>query len=440
MNNKTKLETRTATKLRRVAELSGKNPKMEFRCLMPHFNKESLIGCFNELNGKKAVGIDRQTKEEYGRNLEENIVNLIGRMKTMSYRPAPVREVLIPKDNGKIRPLGISNFEDKIIQLMFSKILEVVYEPIFYDFSYGFRRGRSCHQAIKACQNYLFSNRPAMVIDVDLENFFGSIDHRKLLALLRMKIKDKVFVRYIARMLKSGILSNGELRKTDEGTPQGSVVSPILANIFAHYALDKWFVEMVATNCEGKVVIFRYADDLVTVCGTETDAQRILQSLKARMHRFSLKLNQEKTKLVPFDKNKLVNGEKQGTFDFLGFTFYLGNSKNGKAILPKLKTSSKRFRSKLKVVSVWCRANRHKMKMRDLWNAFSVKLAGHIRYYGVSHNSRYVLRFMAESKRIFFKWINRRGQRKSMNWKGFGKFLEEFPPPKVKVYHNMFAI
>ena len=243
LTGETKPVKSTETKLLRISNLSREDHKVEFKWLMPHFNKKSLMCCFNELSGKKAVGIDKKTKEEYGAKVEENIEDLISRMKAMAYRPAPVREVLIPKDGqkGKYRPLGISNFEDKIVQMMAAKVLEAIYEPLFLDCSYGFRVGRSCHTAIKALNTHLYRNQCEVVIDVDLSNFFGTINHEKLVKLLRMKIKDERFIRYIVRMLKAGVLSDGELRKTDEGSSQGSIASPVLANIFAHYAIDVWF-------------------------------------------------------------------------------------------------------------------------------------------------------------------------------------------------------
>ena len=437
MIGKTKPNIPTETKLRRITELSGEDSGMEYNCLMPHFNEESLTRCFYELDGKKAVGIDQQTKEEYGKNLPANIKKLVSRMKSMAYIPSPVREVLIPKGNRGLRPLGISNFEDKIVQLMMSKVLEAIYEPIFHDFSFGFRRGRSCHQAVKSCLNHLFAHRAEVVIDVDLENFFGSIDHKKLVAILRMKIKDERFIKYIVRMLKAGVLSDGDLKRSDEGTPQGSVASPVLANIFAHYALDEWFAHKVGPNTANKTAMYRYCDDLV-ICCKKRDAERITKSLQGRMERFSLKINEDKTKVVAFEKTR-VKVQRQGTFDFLGFTFYLGTAKNGRTIVPKLRTSRKRFKSKLKVVRIWCKSNRHRHKMPVLWGRFCAKLRGHNQYYGVSFNQKGIRDFNYLAIKCFFEWMNRRGQKKSFTWEGFNKFLAAHPPPPVLVHHNMFG-
>lgn len=437
MNGKTK-SSRTDTKLKRIAVLSRGNPKQGFNCLMPHFNKESLTKCFHELNGKKAVGIDRQTKEEYGKNLESNIANLVFRMKSMDYWPAPVREVLIPKGDGKTRPLGISNFEDKIVQLMMSKILEAIYDPIFQDFSYGFRRGRGCHDAIKALGGHLYKSKTEAIFDADLKNFFGTISHGKLVALLGMKIKDSRFLDYVIRMLKSGVLRDGELAKTTEGTPQGSVVSPVLANVFAHYAYDSWFENTVRPMVSPAAKMIRYADDLV-ICGSKKDIERIVPAFKGRTDRFSLILNEDKSKTVSFDKRQFKE-TRQGTFDFLGFTFYLGLNRTGKFVLPKVMTSRKRMREKLKVVKQWCRDNRNRPKLAEFWKYFCIKLEGHIRYYGVSFNTKGIRTFSHKAIRIFFKWANRRSQRKSLDWNGFNKFMESRAPPKCRICHNLFAV
>ena len=436
---KTKPSKQTETKLKRIRQLSDENTGMKFKWLMPHFNKESLIGCFNELDGSKAVGVDGQTKEEYRTNLEENIENLIEKMKMMAYRPAPVREVLIPKEGQqcKFRPLGISNFEDKLVQLMMSKILEAIFEPLFRDCSHGFRPNRSCHTAIKALNNHLHSNQCEVVIDVDLENFFGTIDHELLIKALRVKIKDNRFIRYIIRMLKAGVLSDGDLMKTDEGVPQGNVVSPILSNIFAHYAFDRWFEEVIQPKTRMPVKCIRYCDDIVICCRDRSDAKDILKALRDRLQRVSLKLNVAKTKLVDFSQKSFRKGQRQETFDFLGFSFYLTWSVGGNVTV-KLKTSRKRLRSKLRKVKDWIKANRHKEKLKPLWITFRLKLRGHGRYYGVSHNVEGVRRFYQEAVRIFFKWINRRSQRKSLTWEQFNRFIQIYPAPRAKVYQSLF--
>lgn len=425
------------TKLLKIAKLSCVDPHLKFKWLMPLINEEALTGCYNELKGKKAVGTDQVTKEEYGGNLKENIKNLVNKMKTMSYRPRPVKEVLIPKDNGKLRPLGISNFEDKIVQLCFSKILEAIYEPHFYDFSYGFRRGRNCHQAIQGLHKHLSRYTTKVVIDIDLQNYFGTIDHSKLIKLLEMRIEDKTFLRYIVRMLRAGVLSKNELNISDEGTPQGSCVSPILANIFAHYALDEWFDKVVVKYVGKEVKMFRYCDDLVICCETHNDAARIKKSLKKRIERFSLILNEEKSKEVPFSTSDYWYGRKQGTFDFLGFTFYIGFDKKRRTIV-RVKTSKKRFCSKLQKVKAWIIKNMHKAKLRQLWKIFVSKLRGHIQYYAVTHNYDKVSSFCMEAVRIFFQWMNRRSQRRSFTWEQFNIFLKQFPLPAIKIHHSLF--
>ncbi len=404
--------------------------------LMPHVNRESLTRCFHELDERKAVGIDRVTKEEYRQDLAKNIDNLILRMKTMTYCPSPVREVLIPKDNGQFRPLGISNLEDKMVQRMFSKILEAIYEPIFQDCSFGFRRGVGCHTAIRQCYQHLYHGKVGYIIDLDLENYFGSIDHKKLVSILKMKITDERFIRYIVRMLKAGVLSDGELRMTDEGTPQGSCVSPVLSNIFAHYAFDIWFKGAVKKYTRGQVEMYRYCDDIIFCCELQEDAEKVYRSLQGRTERFSLKMNVEKTKRITFSKAKARRGEKQGTFDFLGFTFYI--SKRRGRILPKIKSNGRRIRKKLQVVKEWCRANRHRGTLCELWERFCKKLRGHAQYYAVSDNYKGVKNFFHYAIRIFFKWMNRRSQRRSFDWNKFNRFLANFPPPRVRIVHKLY--
>lgn len=424
------------TKFAIISRLSADNPEMVFNQLMHHFNKENLLSWYHSLKGKAAVGIDGMTKETYGKNLEENLEALLKKLKTMSYIPGPVRQILIPKEgsNGATRPLGIGNFEDKIVQKGVQKILEAIYEPLFWNSSFGFRPKLGCHDAIKALRSHLYSQSVRKVIDLDLSNYFGTIDHELLMEQLSNKIQDKRFLRYLRRMFKAGILSNGELTVSDEGVPQGSVCSPILANIFAHYALDDWFNMTVKNHCKGKVEIFRYADDAVICCENAKDAERIRAALPKRLSKFKLRLNKDKTKTIVFNRFEKENSK---SFDFLGFTLYLGLTKNG-MVVPKLKSCGKRLRSKLTKVNLWCKQNRNIYPLPELWKFFCRKLKGHAQYYGISFNYKAVQGFILKSVKIFFKWINRRSQRKSMTFEKFALFLLKFPPPNAKIYHRLF--
>ena len=435
----TELSITTATKLKRIAWLSGRDANREFNCLIHHYNDESLKTCFNELDGKKAVGHDGINKADYAKQLDENIADLLERMKRMAYKPGSTRQVLIPKADkpGATRPLCIANFEDKIVQKMTHKILESIYDPLFLDCSFGFRPGIGCHDAIRAVYKYLYRHEVQTVIDIDLANFFGTIDHRLLLDILQEKIKDKRFLRYIVRMFKAGVLTDGELSVGEEGVPQGSLCSPILANIFAHRVIDQWFEETVKEHCSGRVELFRYCDDGIICCQYEKDADRIKRALVKRLAKYKLKLNEEKTKLVSFSKAAYRRGIKQQSFDFLGFTFYLGKSRKGVTI-PKVKTSGKRMRTKLKRVNEWARKVRSQYRLMQIWKMFCTKLKGHIGYYGVSFNVDRVNVFLNDAVKIMYKWLNRRSQKKSFDWERFNLFLQKYPPPKARVVHSLY--
>lgn len=431
----------TATKLARIAWLSGRDRGRKFDCLMHHINRETLTRCFHELDGKKAVGADRVTKDEYGERLNENVSELIERMQSMAYKPGLLRRVLIPKEGkaGATRPIDIANFEDKLVQKATSKILESIYEPIFYKCSYGFRPGIGCHDAILDLQQYLFRNPVSVVVDVDLQNYFGSIKPNVLEGLLRQKIGDERFIRYIMRMIKAGILSEGQFQVSEEGLPQGSPISPILANVVAHCVIDEWFETTVRAHCSQPIAMFRYVDDLVICCASPTDAYRIRSALNKRLTKYNLEMNEEKTHMIRFSKTLAHKGKRQESFDFLGFTFYLGKTRKGHTI-PMLKTSRKRLRSKLRRVKEWVKMNRSRLKLVDLWRIFLQKINGHIGYYSVSFNANWVITFIRRAIDIVFKWLNRRGCRKPISWKKFRIFMDRYPLPRVKLKHALFSL
>lgn len=430
----------TATKLKRIAWLSAGDPDKRFECLMHLFNETSLAACFHGLDGSKAVGVDGVTKAQYGEDLEANLEDLLERMKRMAYRPGPVRQTEVPKEGkpGATRPLGISGVEDKMVQSMMRKVLESLYEPLFLDCSYGFRPGRGCHDAIQALRTHLYRHEVEVVLDVDLANFFGTIDHQRLVEILRKKIADERLIRYLIRMFKAGVLADGELSVSDEGVAQGSICSPILANVFAHHeVIDTWFEETVKRHCKGRVELFRYADDAVICCRYASDATRIKTALGKRLRKYHLQLNEDKTHLVRFSKRGERRGEKAGVFDFLGFTFYLGRSRRG-GIIPKLKTIGKRLRNKLKRVAEWARRVRNVLPLKQIWALFRAKLRGHLEYYGVSFNGKALNTFVYQATRILFRHLNRRSQRKSFNWEQFARFQKAHPLPPVRIRHALY--
>jgi len=432
-------QVNTDTALAEIAWLSTNNPHQVYHSLMHQINVDSLSRCYDRLDGRKAVGVDQVSKAMYGENLTVNLKDLITRMKRMAYRPGPVREVRIPKEGkkGATRPLGISNFEDKLVQKRMQDILESIYEPLFFDFSYGFRPKRSCRDAVRDLREHLYKEEVEVVIDVDLANFFGKIDHQIVKDMLGVKIKDSKFMRYITRMFKSGVLADGELSMSDEGVVQGSCCSPVISNIVAHYVIDTWLEETVKPLMKGMVKAFRYADDLVICCRHEEDAKRIKSVLGKRLAKYKLELNEEKTSMVNFSKSNFRRGIKQGSFEFLGFRFYLGKTLKGGTI-PKVKTSGKRFRSKLNNVKAWAKKVRNNIPLGEIWKTFCAKLRGHVQYYGVSFNFDMVAKFIHEARKIIFKWLNRRSQRKSFDWNKFDLFVKKDPLPQAKIVHRLF--
>jgi group II intron reverse transcriptase/maturase len=418
----TKLITNMDTKLKQISLRSKQESGYEINWLMQHVSVDNLSRCFKDLDGKKAIGVDKISKEEYGRDLDRNLENLVSRLKTMSYRPQAVRQVNIPKATGGTRPLGISTTEDKLVQSMFGKLLEAIYEPLFLNCSYGFRPDRNCHQAIKDMNSFMFGERNTIVVEIDFKNFFGSIKHEYLLGILGERIKDNKFLRYVSRMLKSGILDGNQVETNKVGTTQGSICSPILANIYGHYVLDLWFQDLKNRGYfKGKAEMYRYCDDAVFLFNNQEDVMKFKDALMARVTQWGLELHPEKSKILTMNKTACAQGVKQGTFSFLGFTFFLGKSKKGR-IIPKIKTDAFKMRKKLKEIRLWLKFRRHKEDMKDLWKQLQIKMRGYQAYFKVSFNAENVGRFIGLAEKSFFYVMNRRSQKRSFSWEQFKKF------------------
>lgn len=391
--------------------------------LAQFFSIENLRQAYAEIDGTKAIGSDGITKEGYGENLEENLQNLHRRMRRMAYRPASARIVLIPKPDGSKRSIAISNFEDKLVQEVMANILTAIYDREFKRFSFGFRPKRSCHSAISYLYNRLRRRNLPWVVDIDLENFFGSVDHKRMWDILSNRIGDITLLRYVYRMLRSGIFVEGVSQKAEKGTPQGSIASPVLANIYLHHVLDEWFEQKVRPETKGEIV--RYADDVVAAFATEGEAREFVKRMEERLKEFGLSLNRNKTRIVNFDRNSA----DRETFDFLGFTFYWGEAGVIHRVTLKVKTSMKTLKKKIQEVICWIKANRSRYRLDLLWEKVAQKLQGHYNYFGVCWNKGRLRHFYFQVIWNLFRWLNRRSQKISYTWEGFQMRLKAKPLP-----------
>ena len=403
---------------------SAAERRRDVRCdvLMHHINPHNLRRAFHELDGSKASGVDHVTKHEYVRDLESNLHKLHDEIRRGGWRPKPSREVLIPKPQGGMRPLAVGCLEDKIVQVLVARILEALYEPLFHRQSYGFRRGKSAHQALARTYHVVSQRRhKCVVVEMDIEKFFNSMSHDWLMHKLGQKIGDPHFLRLIRRMLRNSILSqDGELVTNEVGTPQGSPVSPILANIYLHYLLDEWFHE----NWAGRGEMVRYADDAVYVFRDEETARQFQAALIARMQEAGLKLNPDKSKVVPFDDQ----GPK-GTISLLGFEFYWGRNLKRQRVL-KLKTAPKRLSRCMQAFKDWTKRVRNRLPLAKIWELASAKLRGHYNYFGVCFNQSKLHHFYSTCIGVLYKWLNRRSQKRSFSWEKFERRLWFNPLPK----------
>ena len=435
-------EESVATKLQRIAEKANSDPNFQFTSLFHLMNEELLLGCFEQLRTNAASGIDGVTKDQYAEQLPENVRQLVGRLHRMAYIPQPVMRVYIPKPGSdKMRPLGIPALEDKLVQAGLVKILQAIYEQDFIDDSYGFRPGRSCHDALRALSQTVENQPVNYIVEADIRGFFDNVDQDQLMTFLAHRIADKRILRYIKRFLKAGIQEDGAYRASDRGTPQGGVVSPLLANIYLHYSLDLWFTRRFTKTCMGTARLIRYADDFVACFQTEADAKRFRQAMEERLNQFGLEIAPEKTQCIEFGKSAIkrakARGEKAATFDFLGFTHYCSRSRNGKRFRMKRKTISKRLTAKLKAYKAWLKNNRT-LSTPEIIQITVRKLRGHYGYYGVTDNSKGISAYFYQVRGLLYKWLNRRGKKGCCSWAKFAKLLARYPLPTPRIMVKLF--
>jgi len=425
------------TKLNFITGLAKQNEKLKIYNLIHLLNEKNLAKCFYELKSGKAVGVDGVTLKEYEKDLERNLENLVTKMKLWKYKPKPVRRVYIPKGNGKERPIGIPAVEDKIVQMGVKKILEAIYEVDFLDFSYGFRPGRNCHQALGRLDKMIMRKPVHYVIDADIKGFFDNVDHKWLRRCLEERIGDKMLLRLIVRILKGGVLELGKTVKSKKGTPQGAILSPILANIYLHYILDLWMEKVVKKRAKGYVGIVRYADDFIICVERKEEAEAILKALEKRLNKFELELSKEKTRIVEFGRNTQRGRGK--TFNFLGFTHFNDRTRKGYYKVGR-KTERKRFIRAIKEMNQWLMKVRNLVSIREWWKILIAKLRGYFQYYGVSGNMIWLEKYYTIVIRMVKKWINRRSQKKKYYWKQYREYLARHPLPQPKIYHNLYTL
>jgi RNA-directed DNA polymerase len=423
-------------KLERIAELAKEDSERQFISIAHLLNMELLRESFRLLRKDAASGVSGTTAKDYAKNLEENLENLYERLRTLRYIAPPVKRVWIDKEKGKKRPLGIPEIEDKIVQKAVTILLAPIYNHDFYEFSHGFISGHSPHLAIKEVREQLYALHINWIIDADIEGFFNNIDHNLLHEFIQKRIKDGGIIRLIGKWLKAGVVENKELSYPKKGTPQGGVISPLLANIFLHYVLDEWFVAMIQPRLKGRCFINRFADDFILGFEFEEDARRVMEVLPKRFNRFGLNIHPEKTKLVDFRKPSYSNTTTKGagTFDYLGFTHYWGKSRNNYWVV-KRKTSAKKLRVKIANIWKWCKQNRH-INVKEQQVTLNQKLVGHYQYYGIRNNYKLIEVYYEAVLKAWKRWLGRRSRDGYISWKKFEKFLEHHPLAKPRLVHS----
>lgn len=428
------------TKRIRFTQLARSNPQLRCTALMGLLTEpQGLHASFHRQDGRKAVGADGVRKGDYEQGLDERIAALSATLRRGGYRPTPVRRVHIPKGDGRTRPLGIPSFEDRLVQDQLSWILQAIWEPTFCECSYGFRPGRSAHDALKRVGEIVKWEGTQWVVEADIKGFFDNVDHEHLMRFLAHRIADPNLMRIVRRFLKAGHLEDGQLHASERGTPQGGLVSPVLANIYLHYVLDLWFEKRYARGCAGQARLVRYADDFIACFETEDDARRFLPALTERLASFSLELAAEKTRLVRFgtySRQAPRTPDVARTFYFLGFTHYMARSLRGGVRVGR-RTERKRFSRKLTALNERLgrlRVDGGREMQRYLWQ----HLTGHIQYYGVSGNAPRLHRYIEQAQQLLFKWLNRRSQRRSLTWEEY-RARVGCQMPRARIVHNLYT-
>jgi RNA-directed DNA polymerase len=425
---------KAAIKLLRIAEKAKVDKTVRFTSLYHLMNREHLRLCYEWLRKDAASGIDNQTKEDYGQDIEVNIDRLVESLHQMSYRPQPARRVYISKaGSDKMRPLGLHVVEDKLVQKGFVNILEAIYEADFIEDSYGFRPRRGCHDALRELGRTIEKRYVNFIVEADIKGFFDNVNHEWMMKFLKHRIADTKVLRMIKRFLIAGYVEDGKWIKGTKGTPQGGVISPLLANIYLHYALDLWYERVFRKGCQGYTRMIRYADDFLVCFQRKEEAERFMTELKERLAKFGLEIEPSKTRLVEFGRFAEANAEKKrrkpDTFDFLGFTHYCSKSRDGKRFRVKRKTSRKKFTVKLIEFKRWIKQSRT-LPMSEIMKTVNSKLQGHFDYFGVTDNYKSIVAFSYYIRKILFKWLNRRSQKKSLNWDTFNLLIKRYPLPK----------